>query len=379
MTDTPLIQEEWIFAVYAVLMLLAAFGFWSDKTKLGSSISGAAIILGTSMFLSNVVLMPHSAAPYGDVWTYLVPLAVPLLLIKADLRRVISETRGMLIAFFLGAVGTIGGALIGFYLLPLGIGAEKLTGVMSATYIGGSMNFVAVSQAVGLDPAIVTAAVAADNVIGVFYLAFLGLVPSISLFRWWYRTTEDGNLSQTSEMPDEEVVAIDLRQIGLGLGISFAICAIGKATAEYYGLAGFSIIFITGFTLVIANLFPKQLKSLQGDYEIGLFLMYLFFAIIGLGSDVGAMFDHALVIAIFAALIVVCHAVLIFGGSRFFKLDLLEVVIASNACASGPASAAALAAGRGRRDLVAPAVLLGVFGYATANFIGVALASLLGG
>ena len=69
---------------------------------------------------------------------------------------------------------------------------------------------------------------------------------------------------------------------------------------------------------------------------------------------------------------------MIFGASRLFRLDLMEVVIASNACAAGPASAAALAAGKQRPDLVAPAVLLGVFGYAIANFIGVGIAAWLG-
>ncbi len=61
------------------------------------------------------------------------------------------------------------------------------------------------------------------------------------------------------------------------------------------------------------------------------------------------------------------------GVSRFFKLDLAEVIIASNACAGGPTTAAALAASKGWRSLVTPAVMCGVFGYVVANFVGVFL------
>jgi uncharacterized membrane protein len=59
------------------------------------------------------------------------------------------------------------------------------------------------------------------------------------------------------------------------------------------------------------------------------------------------------------------------------KLDLAEVMIASNACILGPATAAALAASKGWRPLVTPGILVGLFGYAIATFIGVALTNLL--
>jgi uncharacterized membrane protein len=59
------------------------------------------------------------------------------------------------------------------------------------------------------------------------------------------------------------------------------------------------------------------------------------------------------------------------------KLDLAEVMIASNACILGSAPAAALAASKGWQPLVAPGILVGLFGYAIATFIGVTLTGLL--
>ena len=55
------------------------------------------------------------------------------------------------------------------------------------------------------------------------------------------------------------------------------------------------------------------------------------------------------------------------------KLDLAEMVVASNANAGGPTTAAVMATARRWSDLVIPAILCGTLGYATATFIGVAL------
>ena len=382
MLSLPLIHTDWAFALWAALMFLAALGFWAERTRIGRNVSGAAVILLVSMALSNFGVLPKSAEVYNVVWAWLVPLAIPLLLLKADLRRVISETRYMLVAFALGALGTLLGVLLGHAFLPLGVEGPKLAGVFSATYIGGSMNMVAVSQALQLDSSMAAASVAADNVVGVLYLTFLALVPSLALFRRWFRNSTPSLAIPPAQTASRETgqdqASIDLRHIAFALGLSFSICALGKVLAELCGIAGYSIMFITALTLAVANLFPGRLKSLKGEYEMGLFFMYLFFAAIGIGADVLTMLDKAIVIAAYAAMILLCHAAVTFVGSRLFRLELMEVVIASNACAGGPASAAALAAGKDRRDLVAPAILLGVLGYAIANFIGIGLSTWLG-
>lgn len=377
-----MIEADWTLTLWAVLAALAALGFWGDRTRVGRNVSGLAIVLATGMALSNFGIVPRQSPVYGVVWTYLVPLAIPMLLFKADLRRVLVETRGMLLPFVLGAVGTMLGALLGMWLLPLGEHAAKLAGVFSATYIGGSMNMAAVTQAVDLEPSLATASVAADNVVGVLYLAFLALAPSLIFLQRWFRTSPEG--LQSGDSPDDvddsapRVTPLDPLHLGIGVALSFAICALGQALAAWFGVAGYTILFITAITVILANVFPRQLDRLKGDYEIGLFLMYLFFAAIGISADVVAMINSAMEIAVFAAIVIICHALMIFGLGRVFHTDLMDTVIASNACVAGPATAAALAAGKGRADLVVPAVLLGVFGYAVANFVGVGLANVLG-
>lgn len=70
------------------------------------------------------------------------------------------------------------------------------------------------------------------------------------------------------------------------------------------------------------------------------------------------------------------HLCLLVIVGKLMKLELTEVMIASNACILGPPTAAALAASKGWQPLIAPGILVGLFGYAIATFIGIALTAL---
>ena len=89
----PLISPDWDFALWAVLIAIAGFGFWADSTRIGKQLSGVGIMLAVAMILGNLGVIPHAAPAYDVVWDFLVPAAVPLLLLKANLRRIIPRDR----------------------------------------------------------------------------------------------------------------------------------------------------------------------------------------------------------------------------------------------------------------------------------------------
>jgi uncharacterized membrane protein len=105
--------------------------------------------------------------------------------------------------------------------------------------------------------------------------------------------------------------------------------------------------------------------------------MYVFFVVIGAGANIADVLGTALPILMFIVVMVVVHLCLLVMIGKLMKLDLAEIMIASNACILGPATAAALAASRGWQPLIAPGILVGMFGYAIATFIGVALTAML--
>lgn len=378
---TTLIPAESEFALWGILFGLAAMGFWVDTTGIGKRISGVGAVMILAIALSNMRIIPMSAPAYDTIFTYLVPAAIPLLLFKANLRRIIPETGGMLLAYLLGVIGTLSGVALGFYFLPLGEWGPQLSGAMAATYIGGSMNFVAVGNMLEIEETVLAAGIAADNVAGVTYLVMLAIMPTILILRKWLPSeiadrAESANSEKVSGFTDG--ATINLTHIAFGLSLSLIICAIGMLSAQKLGIHNYAILFITAITVLVANVFHNQLEKLTGHLEVGMLLMYVFFIVIGCAADIRAMIDSALWVFLFAIITLVCHASTILLGSKLFKLDLAEVVIASNACAAGPSTAAALAASKGWYELVTPGVLCGTLGYVIASFLGVFIAGLLG-
>ena len=66
-------------------------------------------------------------------------------------------------------------------------------------------------------------------------------------------------------------------------------------------------------------------------------------------------------------------AVVLVVGRSLLRLPMQAVLIASNANVGGPATAAAMASGKGWPHMVQPAVLSGSLGYAAATAVGTAM------
>jgi uncharacterized membrane protein len=112
---------------------------------------------------------------------------------------------------------------------------------------------------------------------------------------------------------------------------------------------------------------------------MGAVLMQVFFATIGASAHVGIVLRVGPWLFVFAALILGVHLAVLLIGGKLLRLDLAELVVASNANMGGPTTAAAMAVGRRWPRLVIPAILCGTLGYAVGTFTGVAVGRMLGG
>ncbi|MFN6940885.1 MAG: DUF819 family protein, partial [Parvibaculum sp.] len=175
---SPLIAADNMFGLIFVFLGLAAFGFWSERTKLGQWLSGVVLTILAGTALANLRIVPF-ASPFHDmVWVYAVSLAIPLLLFHADLRKLVSEAGMMLIAFAIAVLGTVAGVLAGFYLIDLGPDANRIVATLGASWIGGSMNFAAVAQTLGLNEngSLIATMAATDAVVMVIFMAAILLM-----------------------------------------------------------------------------------------------------------------------------------------------------------------------------------------------------------
>jgi len=374
-----LINSNNHWGLWAVLFVIAAFSLWAEKTKIGSKISAVVIAIASAFILSNLSIIPINAPAYDMVWSYLVPLAIPLLLFKANLRKIMKEAGPTLIAFFFGAIGTIIGTFVAFEIFSLGPEGWKLAGIFCSTYVGGSMNYVATAAALKLNAGdLLTAGVAADNLVMAAYFVILFALPSIVILKKLYPTEHDDRANNIVEDVEiEEAKKPDLFNMAKGLAVGFAICAVGFGLSDLINIQGSGILIITAIVVLAATTFPKQIGTIEGADQIGALLMQVFFVVIGASANISVVLRVGPILFFFAAVILLIHLIFILAAGKLFKLDLAEIVIASNANMGGPTTAAAMAVARKWKDLVIPAVLCGTLGYAIATFIGVGIGNLL--
>ena len=372
-----LIPADNNFAVLAALFAMIVAGVAAEKTTFGKRISGAMVVIILSVVLANLRVIPTTSPVFAVIWVYLVPLAIALFLIRADLVSIVRNGGRVLIAFLFGALGAAAGSLMGPLLLDLGPYEEEYAAIFSATFIGGALNFAAVSEAVGFrNPTELAAALAIDSVLSLGYFLLLSSLAVWARFQamFSYRLA-DLQTPPTADVEDSR--APTLQDISVSLGLAATACAVGTAIASWADQDSYTILFITAIMILVATLARKQLQTIRGPELVATIFMYLFFALLGAGADIRSMLDAAPALFLFVLLIFAVHVVFMLAGAWLCRLNFAEIIIASSACIGGPPIAVAFAVLFRWQNLATPGVVTGIFGYAIGNFIGVGMHRLL--
>lgn len=278
-----IISEQNVLALGAILFGLAWLGFWIDTTALGKKTSGVVWVIAAAMVLSNFKVIPFSSPSFDFVGGTLVPLAIPLLLFKADLRKIFRESGPVMLTFAIASAATVAGAVIGYYLFDLGEIGPKVAGVYSGAWIGGAVNFIAVSQAVEMTPAEFSVSIGASSMVSNIALLLLVAIPSVA---WITRQLPEHVGSSAGSEGDEShetTTVFKLTHVTGAIALSFAICAVASALSNWLSMSQYNILFITVLTLLVANLMPKTLHTLEGDFDLGMLFMYIFLPRLGPG------------------------------------------------------------------------------------------------
>jgi uncharacterized membrane protein len=389
--DTWALWTFLIVAAYVCILL-------EHKYKWASQISGAVLALIIGLVAANLRIIPIDAPVWDAVWNFILPLSVTMLLFSADLRRILKESGRMFGIFNISAVTTVIGAFVAVILYHNFIPEfNKAAGMMTGSYIGGGVNFVALSKAFEASGTLVSTLTVADNLN--MALAFL-LLLAIPNFRFIKRIfkhpyeDEIQELAKASVEAEQETRAaaywkrkeISLLDIASIIAIAFFIVFIaGKFSGWVQSVipadaTGFMslvrIVFgqlylvIPVVTIGLATLFPKWLPKIPGAYEVGMFGVYLFFVVIGIPASIYTIITKAPILLAFCFTIAAINIVLTLIGGKVFHYSVEECVISSNANLGGPSTAAGMAIAKGWTKLVTPAILVGVWGYAIGNYVG---------
>jgi len=400
-----LIPPDAHFAVAAALFAIALFGFWAEKQAWGRVLTGAVWVLLLAILASNIGLIPKSADFYNLVFSYFVPVLIPLFLLRADVRKIIAESGRVGVAFLLAALGSALGAIIAVTFIDLGAKEAELAGIFTATYVGGSVNYAALIQATGFDDAsVISAATAVDSLMSAVFLAVIALMPASKwlMERFAQRdhsalsTADESAISDDRAEQDENTISAFSLCAAIVFSISVVALSDGLIAFLQHSFEGSNFkplryIFITLFSVIPATFAPKTMQSLRGGEEVGLILAFVFFAAICAGADVFALIGTAPILLLFVIVLLLIHGLVVFGGAYLInwllrslskksdsaQLSLPELIIASNAAILGATTAPALAMARGWPALVTPGILVGVAGYIIGTPLGILVVSLL--
>lgn len=388
-------DESWL--LWGFLVGWAAISIYLEQRfEWASKLSGAIIALVGAMLLANFGVIPIESPTYDIVWAYVVPLAIPLLLFQSNIIKIWKESGRLLMIFLISSIGTAAGTIIAFFLLKNHIPVLNEIGAMvSASYTGGSVNFAAMATRFDVDGETVSSTVVADNLLMALYFLVLIAIPAVGFFRKNYHTPHIDDLEKSGSGNDNQAASywrrkeISLNDIALAVGSSFAIVAVSFKLAEFFsnvipadaniflivlrGIIGDDYLMLTTITLLLVSSIPKFFSSINGAQEIGTFLIYIFFVVIGVPASIPLIIQNAPLILLFAAIIVFINMVISFSFGKLFKFSLEEIILSSNANIGGPTTAAAMAISRGWTKLVGPILIIGTLGYIIGNYIGTGL------
>ena len=118
-TAGSLIQSTDSWGLWTTLIVCAAAGLRAEKTQIGAALSSPLVTMFIALVLVNVGVLPTEAPIYGAINRFLVPLAVPMLLLGADLRKVFRDTGSLLLAFIIGTFATVISTIAAAAVLPM--------------------------------------------------------------------------------------------------------------------------------------------------------------------------------------------------------------------------------------------------------------------
>ena len=384
---TSLITPDNHWPIWACILAGTALCIYLEQTrKWAAQISGPVLALLVAMGLSNFKILPTASASYDVIEDYLVPAAIPLLLFRANIVRILRETGSMFLAFHVASVGTVlGGFLAAFIFRGSFDRVPEAAGIMTGSYIGGAVNFVAIADSYKVGGNLTNPLLVADNFIMAGMFAALLVIAGSKLFRRYYPhphslagDKEDVVALAARHWRRKEVSLLDIAQ---ALAIAFVIAAISiKATSALkaqvsskivQSLFGNPFVLITFLSVGINTVFHRWTEKIQGAEDLGMYLLYLFFFVIGLKADLVEVVRKVPVLFGFCLVMAGTNLVFTLAVGKLLRLNLEELLLSVNATLGGAPSAAAMAISRGWSNLVLPGLLAGIWGYVIGTFIGI--------
>ena len=382
--------------------------------------SGIVTTLTAATILSSLRWAPTHHALYSASWSVFLPASLVFLILSLPIPRQGSNTHTsrsiarLAMPFAIACAGSLIGCTCSFFIFTNSATAASIRMVphdarlaascLAASFIGGSVNFLATAAALPATSSktLIGSMATADVLVMAVYLSSLAAcIKSKSLTSWFMGGGADSTRSAAPSNGGDLSGATQAPAKGLSLG-SFptAVTAILAATGIVQltnrleprlspVVPGMACALITLVTPLVQRVLARLVDAatLQAtSSRLFEFSFLLLFASMGMSTNLAGVLQNAPVCFGFSCLALAVHGVVTLVGTKMYRevvdpsITLADTLVASNAAIGGAATAAAFAGqapSSERRGLVVAGTVWGIAGYAIGTTAGLTLYRLL--
>jgi len=302
------------------------------------------------MLSSAIGIIPRESEFYTWTRTYLLPSALVLLLLSANIPVIVKLGIKAIIMFFAGSFGIIIGGpivlLIFRHWLPPD--AWKGVGALSGSWMGGSATMLAIAQSVGTPESLLAPLIVVDTVVG---YGWMGIVIFLSAYQ--DKVDEFNQVDKTvlielnkkmQEIKEARKKFLNFVDFTTMIFISFAVGILSLKLGNLLPEIG---VIITHYTwgIIIATatgvaMSFTRLSELEhsGSTHVGNFMLYLLLASVGARANVQGIFETP--VFMFMGIVwIMIHATCLFIVGRLTKSPMFLMATSSQANIGGPVTA----------------------------------------
>ncbi|MBQ5799963.1 MAG: DUF819 domain-containing protein [Oscillospiraceae bacterium] len=328
----------------------------------------------------------ETKAAYSAVRNPILYAMIFLMLLRCDIRQILKLGPKMLLGFFTASVSIAIGFIATYAIMNpvLDEGAWRGLGALCGSWMGGSGNLVAVSDALQATEAQLAGASIVDSIdYSIWVMFLLWAINFAPKFNKWAKA-DTSKLDEVSRRLEAEFAeaskkTVDFPSLMFLFGLSLlasAVCtnlgdairAVAPSFLQVFDAATYRIVLISILGLVLAM---TPVGKIAGSTELSNMMLYMVIALIASRASFMELLEQGMAWWILAGfMILAIHAVIMLIAAKLFKLDLFTCGVASLANIGGTASAPILAASYSG-SLVSVGVLMALMGYVVGTFGGI--------
>ncbi len=343
-----------------------------------------------SLLTTFGVVDPETSRLYFIASRFLLPAALVLLTVSADLPAVFRLGPKALIMFFTGTLGVMLGGPIALLLTSwvapdlMGAGPEAIwrgMATVAGSWIGGSANQTALYEIYGAGPDVFSIWIAVDVIVANIWMAgVLWIAANQVRVNRLLRADASAvdRVREKAEAYETENARIpSLKDLIFIVGVGFGAVGLSHALADplsaWFGANApwaqrlsldssfFWLVLIATVIGVVLSFTPARKLQGPGAAKVGSVFVYILVATVGLNMNIGAILDSPAYFLIGLVWMAV-HVLLLFAVAWLIKAPAFFLGVGSMANIGGAASAP-VAAAAFHPSLASVGVLLAVVGY----------------